>query len=105
MNVETAERGADLRSGWADVDLRALRGWVSALGCLAADVVEYLGHHSGLCDERDDPHFGTAFKAGQRFDFKDAAQHLSPLTPETPALGGGGQIVVGRRFICSLLLL
>ncbi len=39
------------------------------------------------------------------FDFKNAAQHLSPLTPETSALGGGRQIVVSRRCIYGLLLL
>ena len=61
--------GADLRSDWADVGLRALRGWVSTLGCLAANVIEYLGHHRRLCDERDDPHFGAAFTAGEGFDF------------------------------------
>ncbi len=89
------------------MDLRALRRWASVLGRLSADVVEDLGHHSRFGNERDDPHFGAAFTAGQRFDFKDAAQHLSPLTPEAPAFGRGGQIVasVGRRFICGLLLL
>jgi len=69
------------------------------LGCLVADVVEDLGHHSKLGGSVmneitliSEPHSRQVNR--RAFDFKNAAQHLSPLTPETSALGGRRQIVV-----------
>ena len=68
-------------------------------------MVEDLGHDSGFGDERKYPRFGAAVSAGQRFNLKNAAQHLGPLAPETPAFVSGSDRVVDRRGIRRLLLL
>ncbi len=68
------------------------RRWsaLSRAGLLISNVSEDLGDNSGVEDERENPHLGTA-STGQRIYLVDPADHLSPGSSQSATLSSGGQ--------------